>query len=449
MGKMTDALRKARMLKERKEDPYAGGPAPIEEYAATPEPPAPIAVKPAVEAARPAPAPKPAERPIERPSEPAPVEGQDYSLVEEEAEPATEIPAVESLPIIEEPEEKPQPRRAPPVEPRPLARKPERPAPVIVEPIRREEKPLVFETVEEEKPAPVPAAPPAPVPTPVAAKAPAIEPPPPVEAKPAPRLEMPAQPRKEEPAPVIAWSPESAPVRSTEPEPSKAAPTSPAPAPVLPEVESTPKPAHLPYLSVHYGRDERLSEQFRRLKARLNEEGQARLILVASSRTGEGKTTVAMNLAAGFANTYGERVVFVDGNVTRPKAAEVLEIGDETPGLARAVRGLVSAEEAALKTAISGLWVVRADAPGRGGEGLLDSDGMRSLIAELRRRFTRVIVEIPALEDRGEGLTLAAQADVVLVPVMKSTSRRKAVRRLVDTLKDRGASRVRCVFIEA
>ena len=308
-----------------------------------------------------------------------------------------------------------------------------------------------------ERPAPAPP----PVERPVVAKAPEVEVAPVVEPEakeapavdpPAPVVERPEKPAREEKPEPITWSPEAAPTRSAEPEPvaRPEAATAPAasPEPVLPELEPTPKPSHLPYLSVHYGRDERLAEEFRRLKSRLNEEGQPRLILVVSSRPGEGKTTLAMNLAASYANTYGERVAVVDGNVTRPKIAEVLELGDETPALGRAVRGLVSAEEAAVETGIKGLWAVRADAAGDR-EGLLDSDGMRSLLAELRRRFTRVIVELPALEDFGEGLSLAAQADVVLVPVMRSRSRRKSVRRLIGTLKDRGASRVRCVFIEA
>ncbi len=442
MGKMTDALRKAKLLKGQKIFHVPAAQAPAE----------PAADKPAAAPAAPVPAAAPAEAP-RAPSLAAPPPAvatgpSAWPIVEEpfegitapdivEGEPAEAIdraaldvgsPGVVEGPVVRRP--KAEPPRAP-------ARKPARPTP------------LRFETVEEPGPAaaPEPApVPPKPAEVKIVMPPPEPEPPKPVEVK----IEMPAPEPTPPPAP-IAWSPEAPAKPAAKAEPVVAPAPNAEPQPVLPAVEPVSRPARVPYLSVHYGRDERLIEQFRRLKSRLNEQGSPRVILVASARRGEGKTAVALNLAASFANTFGERVVVVDGNLARPKLAETLDAAADAGGVVAAVRKRLSPESAARKTEINGLWLVPSGAEGAAGkvEGLLDSDGMRSLLQGLKKQFTRVIVELPAAEDSPEGLALAKLADVVLVPVMKTRSRRKAVRRLVETLKDRGAPRVACVFVEA
>ena len=50
---------------------------------------------------------------------------------------------------------------------------------------------------------------------------------------------------------------------------------------------------------------------------------------------------------------------------------------------------------------------------------------------------------------RGMALSLAPLADVVLIPVMRSRTRRKHLRRLVAKAAEHGASSVHCVFIDA
>jgi Mrp family chromosome partitioning ATPase len=420
MGKMTDALRKAKLLKDQREgrvsaeaEVLAAPPSPAPAIASEKSKPAePTPVRIASVVLPPSPPPREELLAVVPPA----------SIIETEpdADAEMELQDIASLSIIEEPIEEVAP---PPPAPKP---EPEVRRPKAVEPPKPAKRSaFVFQTVDE-RPAPPPK--PEVKVEPVVAEAMADKPVAEIVAvEPVVVIEPPA-PAVVEPAPV--------------------APVAAVPAPVLPEVEPTPKPSHLPYLSVHYGRDEKLCDAFRRLKARLNEESPARLILVTSARPGEGKTTVALNLAASYANTFGEKVVVVDGNAAQPKITELLEAPAGSLGLSGAVRGRASAGDFAVETGIRNLFLVPPGEEKRR-DGLLDSDGMRSLLAELRKHFTRVIVELPAAQDLPEGLSLAAQADVVLVPVLRSRSRRKTVKRLVETLKNRGASRVRCVFLDA
>jgi Mrp family chromosome partitioning ATPase len=240
----------------------------------------------------------------------------------------------------------------------------------------------------------------------------------------------------------------SAVLPEVEPGPEIAAAQSPARTSVLPEIEPTPVETGSPYLSVHYQKDGRTADEFRRLKNQLAADGPtARSILVVSCGPGEGKTTLAMNLAAIFANTFGEKVLLVDGNVLRPKIGEVLCLPGE--GLAQAIRGRIPVEEAVVKTDVPGLWAVSAGGSEERSEGLLDSKSLAEVLLRFRSRFTRVIMELPPAGDAPEGLALVSQADIVLIPVMRSRTRRKALRRLLETIKDRGGRKVYCVFVKA
>ena len=60
-----------------------------------------------------------------------------------------------------------------------------------------------------------------------------------------------------------------------------------------------------------------------------------------------------------------------------------------------------------------------------------------------------MIVEIPSAAEAPEALALAPQADVVLICVMRSHTRRKDLTALIESVKDRGAKAVQCVFIDA
>jgi Mrp family chromosome partitioning ATPase len=216
---------------------------------------------------------------------------------------------------------------------------------------------------------------------------------------------------------------------------------------VLPEVEPTPVETGSPYLRVHYHKEDRTADEFRMLRNALAADGSAaRVILVVSSGPGEGKTTLAMNLAASFANTFGERVLLVDGNFLRPKIGDVLALPPE--GLAQAIRGRMSPEEAVVRTDVPGLWAVSAGGSEGRSEGLLDSQSLAEVLQQLRSRFTRVIMELPSAGDAPEGLAFIAQADAVLIPVMKSRTRRKALRRLLQTIKERGGRKISCVFVK-
>src|SRR4029079_12751955 len=72
-----------------------------------------------------------------------------------------------------------------------------------------------------------------------------------------------------------------------------------------------------------------LSEQYRILAHRVRDEAQrtgARVITVTSAVGGEGKTTLAINLAIALSRTCEGRVLLVDADLRKPRVAEYLEV---------------------------------------------------------------------------------------------------------------------------
>ena len=75
-----------------------------------------------------------------------------------------------------------------------------------------------------------------------------------------------------------------------------------------------------------------IAEQFRQVRTRLQHAASldtTRSILVTSPGPGDGKTTVACNLAAGLA-LNGRRILLVDANFRRPQLHKIFGLGNET-----------------------------------------------------------------------------------------------------------------------
>lgn len=120
-----------------------------------------------------------------------------------------------------------------------------------------------------------------------------------------------------------------------------------------------------------------------------------RSIVVTSSLRGEGKTTTACNIAIALTRLdRSESVVLVDLDLRRPSVARSLGL---TPvhTVNEVLERRASLDEALIVTDVPGLSVLATDRGTSSPEPLLASQNLRSLIEQLERRFSRVIIDSP------------------------------------------------------
>ncbi len=157
----------------------------------------------------------------------------------------------------------------------------------------------------------------------------------------------------------------------------------------------------------------------------LPEQSQVRSLVVSSADAGDGKTTVALNLAETAAGT-GQRVLLVDANLRSPQLHSHLGLpnlkgfsdvlrGDAVAGIAQAIPGAEN------------LHVLTTGDCKPGTTRLLASPHLRQTLDALHQSYDLVIYDTPGMQQAIDSSFLAACADGMLLVVgIRHTSRARA-----------------------
>jgi capsular exopolysaccharide synthesis family protein len=154
-------------------------------------------------------------------------------------------------------------------------------------------------------------------------------------------------------------------------------------------------------------------------------------VLVTSALPGEGKSTIAANLAREAALS-GERVLLIDADLRRPALANSLEFQPrETPAaeLADILLGHGDFRRSIRRDRKSGLYVVAGTAQISGTEAvaLLSSRRMQELIEITRKAFDLVVIDSPPLLPIADARVLVDFVDGVVMVVESEQTSREAV----------------------
>jgi uncharacterized protein involved in exopolysaccharide biosynthesis/Mrp family chromosome partitioning ATPase len=118
------------------------------------------------------------------------------------------------------------------------------------------------------------------------------------------------------------------------------------------------------------------------------------ILAIVSAVPGEGKSTLASNLALAYAAS-GVRTVLIDSD---PYAMSVTTaFGLNRPGLHEVLEGRIRLSQALARDTKSGLYVLAARDPSAHAHDVVDAKAMPSLLRELRDQFERIIVDCPAI----------------------------------------------------
>jgi capsular exopolysaccharide synthesis family protein len=182
------------------------------------------------------------------------------------------------------------------------------------------------------------------------------------------------------------------------------------------------------------------AEDVRRLRGSLRHVVSAHrpaVVLVASAGPGEGRTTTALELALGLADT-GDRVLLLEADLRRPSLSARLGLPDE--------RGLVSllAAEATPSEVVahhaSGLDVVAAGPVTAGAPERLSSSRLPAVLTELVAPYDWVLVDSPPLTTAADAGILAPLVSGIVVLARHRRTSARTLRRAVDGLVAVGAT---------
>jgi capsular exopolysaccharide synthesis family protein len=162
-----------------------------------------------------------------------------------------------------------------------------------------------------------------------------------------------------------------------------------------------------------------------------------RTLAVTSPNKGAGKSTVALNLAIGFATEHDHTALLIDADLRDPDLRNMLEL-DPGPGLADYLIGKVALEDILIHPNIGNLVVVPGGAPVMNTSELMRSPMMADLIHELSSRYhDRLIVfDVPSILQGADTLALSAYMDATLLLVEECKTVRDDIERACDLLRN-------------
>lgn len=139
------------------------------------------------------------------------------------------------------------------------------------------------------------------------------------------------------------------------------------------------------------------------------------VIAVTSAGRGEGKTTVSLMLAKAWANA-GEKVLLVEAQLRRPTLAAEIGLG-KSIGLSDVLAGTTPLTNVIQHTTVDRLHAIAAGTIPVNPTELLRGGKLHELLDELRTRYTRVVVDAPALQPYSDAALIGAAVDGILVVV--------------------------------
>jgi capsular exopolysaccharide synthesis family protein len=170
-----------------------------------------------------------------------------------------------------------------------------------------------------------------------------------------------------------------------------------------------------------------------RLKA---EAKNAKVIVVTSTRPGEGKSFVASNLALAFAK-HGERVIVVDCDLRKPN----LHNGFGIPN----AKGLIdccalggSLDAVIVKNHAPNLDILPTGGRANDPTNILNHEFFGLLIEELRKRYDRVFIDTPPLSPVSDAMIILPHADGVIFTLRFNFVRTKGAQYCVRRLREAG-----------
>lgn len=202
----------------------------------------------------------------------------------------------------------------------------------------------------------------------------------------------------------------------------------------------------------------RFSETIRNLRTWLmlqSSDMPSQVVLVTSTVSGEGKSTIANNLASSL--TPLERVLLIDADMRQPTLSLNFDFAPDSPGLANVIAGTARLEDCivsvgnldmlpagmVMPSSTDLFTAPRLPSPAESlnpsrqppPQDLLSSPRMERMLEALKSRYRHIIIDSPPAEMISDALLLARHSDAVIYVVKADSTPISQVQRGIATLK--------------
>ena len=183
------------------------------------------------------------------------------------------------------------------------------------------------------------------------------------------------------------------------------------------------------------------TESFRSLRTNLQFASASRdmhSLVFTSSRPGDGKTTTVANLGAVLAQG-GQQVILVDADLRKPRLHRLFKGISNRAGLSNVLISSTSVDLDKLlqSTEIPGVRVLTTGPLPPNPPDLLNSPGMRELVAELEQKADIVLIDSPPMVV-SDPLIVAGLVDGVVLVTLAGRARSSALTRVIEELEPTG-----------
>ena len=203
-----------------------------------------------------------------------------------------------------------------------------------------------------------------------------------------------------------------------------------------------------------------ISESYRRCRANLKLSGTAdslKTLLVSSGMAGDGKTSVAVNLATTFV-AADKKVLLIDANFRQPNLQRLFpkiltdELEDKLGaegfdfGLSSVLMNQCGYQEAVRPGGIEGLDIIDCGPLPANPAELLGSPRMEGLLTEQRKNYDHIIIDAPPVLLVSDAKVLARLVDTTILVFNAAATSRGAAQRTIREFEEVNAKIIGCVL---
>lgn len=161
------------------------------------------------------------------------------------------------------------------------------------------------------------------------------------------------------------------------------------------------------------------------------------VLVITSSVQSEGKTTLASNLALSYAQLG--KTLLIDADLRRPRIKHIVDT-DTKQGLVDYVAGAADFDDCVrLDSSESNLYILNSGTTPPNPLELLASDRFKTILAELRTRFSYIVIDTAPVLPASDAVVLGSLCDALLLAIQSDRTTHHMAR---DAIKRLHASKV-------